>query len=40
MFKRKFMTLTCGAVLVSAAAFAQEDYTAYKSDASVQALGS
>jgi opacity protein-like surface antigen len=27
-------------VLMSAAAFAQEDYTAYKSDASVQALGS
>ena len=40
MFKRKFMTFTCGAVLMSAAAFAQEDYTAYKSDASVQALGS
>ena len=40
MFKRKFMTLTFGAVLMSAAAFAQEDYTAYKSDASVQTLGS
>jgi len=40
MFKRQFMTLTCGALLLSAAAFAQEDYTAYRSDASVQALGS
>jgi outer membrane immunogenic protein len=40
MFNGKFMTLACGAVLMSAAAFAQEDYTAYKSDVSVQALGS
>ena len=40
MFKRKVMTLTCAALLMSAAVFAQEDYTAYKSDASVQALGS
>ena len=40
MFKRQFMMLTCGAALMSAAAFAQEDYTAYKSSVTVQALGS
>lgn len=40
MFKKQFMTLTVGAVLIPAAAFAQEDYTAYKSDVTVQALGS
>ena len=40
MFKRQFIMLTCGAVLLSAAAFAQEDYTAYKSNVTVQALGS
>ena len=40
MFKKRFMTLTCGAVLMSAVAFAQEDYIAFKSEASVQALGS
>lgn len=40
MFKKRFMTLTFGAVLMSTAAFAQEDYTAYKSDFTVQALGS
>ncbi len=40
MFKRKFMTLTFGAVLMSTAAFAQEDYTAFRSDVTVQALGS
>jgi hypothetical protein len=40
MFERQFMTLTCGAVLMSAAVFAQEDYTAYKSDVTAQGLGS
>lgn len=40
MFNRNFMILTCGTVLSSAAAFAQEDYTAYKSEVTVQALGS
>ena len=40
MFKKQIMTLTVGAVLMPAAVFAQEDYTAYKSDATVQALGS
>jgi outer membrane immunogenic protein len=34
------VALTFGAVLMSAAAFAQEDYTTYKSDVTVQALGS
>ena len=32
--------LAVGAALISATAFAQEDYTNYKSDATVQALGS
>jgi outer membrane immunogenic protein len=40
VFKRKFVTLTCGALLMSAAAFAQEDYTTYKNEVTVQALGS
>jgi hypothetical protein len=40
MFKQQVITLILGAVLMSATAFAQEDYTADKSDASVQALGS
>jgi hypothetical protein len=40
MPKKQFATLTFGAVLMSVMAFAQEDYTRYKSDATVQALGS
>ncbi len=40
MFKKQFMALTFGALLMSAPVFAQEDYTAYKSDVTVQALGS
>ena len=34
-----FATITCG-VLVSISGLAQEDYTAYKSDATVQGIGS
>jgi opacity protein-like surface antigen len=40
MLKKKFMALAFGAALITGSAFAQEDYTAYKSDATVQALGS
>jgi opacity protein-like surface antigen len=40
MFKKQFIALALGAVSMSLAAFAQEDYTAYKSDATVQGLGS
>jgi opacity protein-like surface antigen len=40
MFKKQFITLAFGAVSMSMFAFAQEDYTAYKSEATVQALGS
>lgn len=39
MLKIRFAALTFGVALMSAAAFAQEDYTAYKSDLSVQATG-
>jgi outer membrane immunogenic protein len=39
MFKNQFSTLMLGVVLTSAAAFAQEDYTAFKSEATVQGLG-
>ena len=40
MFKKVFATATFGAVLTSMTAFAQEDYTRFKSEASVQGLGS
>ena len=40
MFKNRLATLTFGSVLTSLTAFAQEDYTHFKSEASVQALGS
>src|SRR5579885_3623184 len=39
MFKTGFKTLTFG-ILISAPMFAQEDYTRFKSDATVQAIGS
>lgn len=40
MFKNRFATLTIGTALMSLAAFAQEDYTRFRSDVAVQALGS
>jgi len=40
MSKKQFMALTFGVGLISAPVFAQEDYTAYKSEVTVQALGS
>jgi len=40
MFKNQLSAFTIAAVLTSFAAFAQEDYTRFKSEASVQALGS
>jgi hypothetical protein len=40
MFKIRLATLPIGSVLISLTAFAQEDYTHFKSEASVQALGS
>ena len=40
MFKNQLSAFTIAAVLTSLTAFAQEDYTRFKSDASVQALGS
>jgi outer membrane immunogenic protein len=40
MFRNGFATLAIGAALMSISALAQEDYTQYKSEASVQALGS
>jgi hypothetical protein len=40
MFKKQFMALIFGALLKSAPVFAQEDYTAYKSEVTAQALGS
>lgn len=40
MFKFGLATFTCSMILVAIPAFAQEDYTAYKSDGTVQALGS
>jgi len=40
MFRNRFTTLTIGTALMSLAAFAQEDYTRFKSDVAVQALGS
>jgi outer membrane immunogenic protein len=40
MFKNQLSAFTIAAVLTSFTAFAQEDYTRFKSEASVQALGS
>jgi outer membrane immunogenic protein len=40
MFTNTFAALALGIGLISATAFAQEDYTTYKSDVTVQALGS
>jgi outer membrane immunogenic protein len=40
MFKNQLSAFTIAAVLTSLTAFAQEDYTQFKSEASVQALGS
>ena len=40
MFKNQLSAFTIAAVLTSLTAFAQEDYTRFKSEASVQALGS
>ena len=40
MFKKGFGALLCSAFLISIQAFAQEDYTRFKSDGAVQALGS
>jgi hypothetical protein len=40
MFKSRLAALTITTVLTSLTAFAQEDYTRFKSEASVQALGS
>jgi opacity protein-like surface antigen len=40
MFKNQLATLTIATALTSLTAFAQEDYTRFKSEASVQALGS
>jgi Outer membrane protein beta-barrel domain len=40
MFKSRLAALTITTVLTSITVFAQEDYTRFKSDASVQALGS
>lgn len=40
MLKRGFGALLCSAFLLSIQAFAQEDYTRFKNDGAVQALGS
>lgn len=40
MFKNPFASLTIGTAVLSLTAFAQEDYTRFKSEATVQALGS
>jgi outer membrane immunogenic protein len=40
MPKKGFWALLCSAFLISIQAFAQEDYTRFKSDATIQALGS
>ena len=40
MFKNQIAAFTIATVLTSVTAFAQEDYTRFKSEASVQALGS
>ena len=40
MFKKQFMRLLCGAALMAVCALAQEDYTRFKSDATVQGIGS
>jgi opacity protein-like surface antigen len=40
MFKNRLSALTITTVLTSLTVFAQEDYTRFKSEASVQALGS
>ena len=40
MFQNQLTTFTIATVLTSLTAFAQEDYTRFKSEASVQALGS
>ena len=40
MLKNKFTALAFGAALIAGTAFAQEDYTSYKSDVTVQMLGS
>jgi outer membrane immunogenic protein len=40
MLKKGFWALLCSAFLISIQAFAQEDYTRFKSDATIQALGS
>ena len=40
MFNKKLMTVSFGVAVMSVSAFAQEDYTAYKNEVSVQAMGS
>jgi hypothetical protein len=40
MLMKGFGALLCSAFLISIQAFAQEDYTQFKSDGAVQALGS
>jgi outer membrane immunogenic protein len=40
MFRNRLAMLSIGAALLSIPALAQEDYTQYKSEASIQALGS
>ena len=40
MLKHRFATIALGTALMSLAAFAQEDYTRFKSEAAVQTLGS
>jgi outer membrane immunogenic protein len=40
MLTNRLAALTMGSALISMAAFAQEDYTRFKSDVTVQALGS
>lgn len=40
MFKNRLAALTITTVLTSLTAFGQEEYTRFKSEASVQALGS
>jgi hypothetical protein len=40
MLKKGFGALLCSAFLLSIQAFAQEDYTRFKNDGAVQALGS
>jgi hypothetical protein len=40
VFKKQLLTITFCAASLAVSAFAQEDYTSYKSDVTVQALGS